>query len=1133
MTASAFPLVGIGASAGGLDAFHKFFEHMPADCGMAFVMILHLPADRKSMLPEILARWTRMPVVEGVDGALIEPNCVYVPPPHAIVSLKDGHLCVRMPMPDDQRLPRPIDAFFDALGASLGDQSIGIVLSGTGSDGALGLKAIKECGGLTIAQGSDGTFPQYGEMPAGAIATGSVDLVAPIEDIPGHLIRIKGSKLATIDVQEDSARRVDAARLKICAILREQAGHDFSGYRDKTFLRRVQRRMQVVGAGTLDDYAVRLKTDHDESLLLFRDLLIRVTSFFRDKETFEILEAKVIPQLFAGKHTDSAVRVWVPGCATGEEAYSLAMLLREHMDRLTAVPKVQVFATDIDDSAIATARLGRYPATLVKGLSQERCGRFFQAIPGGFVVSKEIRELCTFSPHNVVRDPPFSRMDLVSCRNLLIYMDADLQAAVIPAFHYSLLPGGILLLGGAESTARHQDLFEPIDKTARIFKRRNAKTPAISIDFHHSENALQRSALEGSRLPAVEREAASAVSDGTTTTPSPPPSQTDNSNPAELSSDLKSRAPSQPSTHKAVPLLSPAAEELEQVKQELLRWQEQFQSLTELHQTALEELRSSNEELHSVNEELQSTNEELETSKEELQSMNEEMHTVNVQLSEKVGELNESNSDLRNLFESTEIATIFLDRHLIIRSFTPAVAALYNLIPSDQGRPLTDIVSRLDYPHLNADVAYVLDTLKPLERRIARNDRTTHYIMRILPYREPDNEVSGVLVTFVDVTSIVQAEASLREADVRKDVFLATLSHELRNPLAPIRTAAHLLEAPDVTAEQLTRVRAIISRQVGHMSSLLDDLLDVARITRGSFPLKKELIDVKSLIEAAVEAVQPAMDAKRHTLRVEIPETPILLSADPVRLTQVMSNLLTNAAKYTATGGIITIGSYLDARDLTVFVRDNGIGLAPAMLPRLFEMFTRVRSQSDLSEGGLGIGLALAKGLVQLHGGRLAAHSAGLGKGSEFVVSLPRSLVVDECLVKSGKFNGKSNSTVARRVLIADDNRDGAETLGMLLELAGHEVHVAHSGAQALDLAQQVQPDVAVLDVGMPELNGYDVAERIRLQPWGKHMTLIALTGWGQRDDKRRAEDAGFDHHCTKPVDPDDLQRLFSPRSRG
>jgi CheY-like chemotaxis protein len=283
------------------------------------------------------------------------------------------------------------------------------------------------------------------------------------------------------------------------------------------------------------------------------------------------------------------------------------------------------------------------------------------------------------------------------------------------------------------------------------------------------------------------------------------------------------------------------------------------------------------------------------------------------------------------------------------------------------------------------------------------------------------------------------------------------------------------------------------------------------------------------LIEAAVEAAQPAMDAKRHTLRVEIPAKPILVNADPVRLAQVMSNLLTNAAKYTPTGGIITVGGYLEAQDLIVFVRDNGVGLAQEMIPEIFEMFTQIKSQNEASEGGLGIGLALSKGLVQLHGGQIAAHSAGLGTGSEFVMSLPRSLVVETSDSNATEFNGDSSTSSARRVLLADDNRDGAESLSMLLELAGHEVHLAHSGAEALELANQVRPDVAVLDIGMPELSGYEVAKRIRREPWGAHMILIALTGWGQQNDKLLAEASGFDHHCTKPVDPDELQRCFTP----
>jgi two-component system CheB/CheR fusion protein len=506
--------------------------------------------------------------------------------------------------------------------------------------------------------------------------------------------------------------------------------------------------------------------------------------------------------------------------------------------------------------------------------------------------------------------------------------------------------------------------------------------------------------------------------------------------------------------------------------------------------------------------------------------LNEELHTVNLRLTEKVDALDSANTDLRNLFDSTQIATIFLDRHLIIRSFTPAVATLFNLIPSDHGRPLTDIVSRLDYEYLRQDVSQVLQTLEPLERRVVRNDQAAHYIMRILPYREPDSAVSGVLITFVDVTSIVQAEAALVQADMRKDIFLATLSHELRNPLAPIRTAARLLQAKELSASQLASAQAVIARQVSHMSSLLDDLLDVSRITRGAFTLKKSQVSIDELIGAAQEAAQSSIDAKRHTLRVQCELAHRMLEVDAVRMTQVLSNLLLNASKYTPSGGLITLECRLESHGICFCVRDNGAGIPPDQLGAVFELFTRIDSGTGHSDGGLGIGLALAKGLVELHGGHIEARSTGIGQGSEFIVSLPRAVVCSDQTGPSSE-GSRTQGEESRRVLIADDNRDGAECMQLYLQMQGHEAHVAFNGGDALQLAQRIKPEVAVIDIGLPDMSGYDLAQRIREETWGRGVLLIALTGWGQDSDKLRARAAGFDRHCTKPVDPAELERLF------
>ncbi len=517
-------VVGIGASAGGLEAFHGFFSKMPGDSGMAFVVVLHLPANRRSLLAEILSRWTTMTVREVADNTPLEPNIVYVPPPHASTVLSDGMLRISVPAPGGPREFRPIDGLFGSLASSLGERAVGIVLSGTGSDGALGLKAIRTGGGLTIAQAfvelrADEATHHYNDMPASAIAIGAVELILPVEEMPAQLMRLRADRLDLLPAALLETE-IEAERLRICAILRARMGHDFGNYKTKTFMRRVARRMQVLAIPTLTAYGDHLDASDLEPMLLFRDLLIRVTAFFRDNEAFDAIEQLVMPRLFAGRSAENTVRIWVAGCSTGEEAYSLAILLREHMDKLRGAPRVQIFATDIDDPAIATARLGRYPAALLEGISAERKARFFTQSDSGFVVAKEIRDLCTFSTHSLVRDPPFSQIDLVSCRNLLIYMDAELQAKVIPAFHYALSPGGLLILGISESASRHENLFVPIERSARIFQRRDVRSPPIEVN-----GRIVR------RLPSADRKAVPDRTDapplssyGTMPKAAPPPS---------------------------------------------------------------------------------------------------------------------------------------------------------------------------------------------------------------------------------------------------------------------------------------------------------------------------------------------------------------------------------------------------------------------------------------------------------------------------------------------------------------------------------------------------------------------------------------------------------------------------------
>ncbi len=418
------------------------------------------------------------------------------------------------------------------------------------------------------------------------------------------------------------------------------------------------------------------------------------------------------------------------------------------------------------------------------------------------------------------------------------------------------------------------------------------------------------------------------------------------------------------------------------------------------------------------------------------------------------------------------------------------------------------------------------------EEQIVRTPRTgelRHRQVNSAPVRDGSGKVIGSVSVVRDITDRKRAEAALREADRRKNVFLATLSHELRNPLAPIRTAVRLLDSPEVSQIDLKRCQSILSRQVAHMASLLDDLLDVSRLTRGELTLKKACVPLRQLLDNAVETAQPLINARRHRLLIELPPGQFALEVDPVRFTQIISNLLTNAAKYTRIGGHITLGCRLEPEALVIFVRDTGIGVSQEMYTEIFKMFVQAEPGHERAEGGLGIGLALVKALVDLHGGHIEVQSAGRDRGSTFTVTLPRSVIVADPVAAAAPSAGQPAHKVGpRRVLVADDNADGADLLATLLELSGHEVHVAHDGAEAFEMATRVQPHVALLDIGMPGLNGYELAERIRREPWGGQMLLIAVTGWGQEDDKRRAKAAGFDHHMTKPMDPMQLESIFA-----
>jgi two-component system CheB/CheR fusion protein len=945
--------VGIGASAGGVEALEAFFRAVPAENDMAFVVATHLPPHRDSLLAEILGRATQMPVVNARDDQPVEVQHVYVLPPGAVLTIREGRLRLRH-TGAAERERAPIDVFFTSLAEDQGEQAIGVVLSGGGSDGTLGLKALKENGGLTVAQGANVTRPRFADMPSNAVAAGFVDLVLPVEEIPERIIAYVRNWAAL------EAERSDEVLSKIYTLLRTRTGHDFSEYKDRTFQRRVQRRMQVAQTTKIERYADRLQEDPDEVRALFRDLLIGVTNFFRDAEAFRTLETRVVPKLFERKGASDEVRVWVAGCATGEEAYSIAVLLREHMDLLEAPPKVQIFATDIDETSMTVARTARYPASLVSDISPERLRRFFVQEGASYRVAKDLREMCIFSNHSVIRDPPFSRLDLISCRNLLIYLKPGLQGQVFPLFHYALRPGGYLFLGLSENIARYTDLFLQLDKANRVFRRRDlvARPPVPFRHFlPHPSRIGTASAVgdgQGPNRSDLLRKVANTIveqfapayvivdefgqalyfSAGTgkyLQAAAGPPNRdiiamarpglrpdlrallhqakqadrrvTRNGIAVQVNGGVQAisvvvepikegnetaygivfidRGPID-TEHESADSETPESTDItvRQIERELNETKERLQSTIEELETANEEFRSSNEELLSVNEELQSANEELETSKEELQSVNEELQTVNNELRSKVDELDRANSDLTNLFQSTQIATVFLDRDLVIRNFTPAVTKLFSLIAGDRGRPLTDIASRIDYPELESDIRTVFAG-EVIERPVRLASGESHYLARILPYRT-EKEIDGVLLTFVDVTNIMAAEE-------QQKVLTAELSHRVKNALAVVSSIAERT-LPDGEAKNDLIGRFLA---LGHTH----DLLSQAGWAEASL---QEVV----LGELAPHILDDGSNATVNGPPVMLkPQAALLLAL-------VIHELVTNAAKYgalSAPGGCVQL----------------------------------------------------------------------------------------------------------------------------------------------------------------------------------------------------------------------------------
>ena len=1247
-----FPFVGIGASAGGLEAVTELLSRLPAECGFALLIVQHLDPSRPSLLSHILSRHTSMDVEAAADQTLIAVNHVYVIPPNTSMSVWQGRLVLR-PRNEAIGPPMPIDDLLESLGKDQGANAIGVILSGSGTDGAIGLQAIKACGGITFAQ--DEASARFGSMPRAAIGLGCVDLVLPPAGIAQELTRIashpmhgchvlRGNDHVHDQSNEDAMRRLFRELRAACSI-------DFSHYKRGTVERRLSRRLALHAVDNVTDYLKVLTTDPGEAQALCRDLLIRYTEFFRDPEAFDALTDTVLPRLVQHADAATALRIWVPGCATGEEVYSIGICVMEYLARRSLNIPVQIFGTDISDEALETARTGRYIENIARSVSPDRLSRFFIRDGDHYRVVKALRDCCTFARQNVAYDAPFSRIDLVSCRNLLIYLDPTLQRRVMPAFHFALQRDGVLMLGLSESVGAYSELFSVIEsKRAKLFGKkptsnrtyvgmnvptlpttiampitaaRQATEPSGAEGRDGLRRDVERATLERFSPPSVLCDDAFNVVEfrGDTGTflnnpPGAPTSQLQRLARPDvflaISEAMRQVRSSGVSVRKSglqvdvsgqsrqlaidiVPVIPTTGEgrwylvfftvmdeatadlggtsnvslvnalkralvasvagsarrrgddakdkEIERLSAELRNLREQVRVMLEDHEAAIEELKALEEEAQSSNEEFQSTNEELETAKEELQSLNEELSTANDELRFRNRELKVLHDNVTQGRDYADAIIETMSQPLVILEGSDARViranqAFFERFATSPRETLQVSLYSLGNGQWNIPaLRELLEELLPHRTQIRDHEITADFpdigvrTMMLNAARLSWPEHALIVLTIDDVTYSHDLVSKLKATDRQKDEFLAMLAHELRNPLAATTNAMHLLKHEKAGDETKRAALATMERQLRNQVRMVDDLLDISRITRGLVALRIEPLDLAQIVRQAHDALREHIAAREHAVTLSLPLTPLPVDGDAARMEQVVTNLLSNSIKYTPHGGRIELSLERESDEAVLSVVDNGIGMTEAFLGRVFDVFVQAERSTDRNIGGLGIGLSVVRRLVELQGGTIEAHSEGLQRGSRFVVRLPA--LSPETVVPKPAAAGESvtddviGRLKPRRILVVDDYADVGYSALALLTLQGHEVRHARDGPAALRTAQEFRPDAILLDIGLPGMNGYEVARQLRRQPEQEQVLIIAVSGFGQTGDVAKARDAGIDHYIAKPADPEEVTELL------
>jgi two-component system CheB/CheR fusion protein len=1185
-------VVGIGASAGGLEACQRFLAVMPPASGMAFILIQHLDPTHESLLVELLSKATTMPVRQATDGMVLENDHLYVIPPGTYLSFSRGALHLSEPLAKrGARLP--YDFLLQSLAASVGARAICVILSGSGTDGTIGLQAIKAAGGLVIAQAPDDAA--YDGMPRSAIASGEVDIILPVEQIALELVKYR-LRLTALQSTTGAAR--------IVALLKDKTAHDFSLYKSGTLERRIAHRMTLAGipAEEMDRYFEIVETDLKEREQLADDLLINVTSFFRDPVVFGILATTLVPEIVATA-ADRAIRIWVAGCSTGEETYSLAMLFQEQISAAGSVARIQIFASDVDEKAVAAAREGSYPATIEQSVSVERLRRFFIKHASGYQVTPELRANVVFVVQDVLADPPFSKLDLVSCRNLLIYLKPEAQAKVISIFHFALRTGGALLLGSAEAVNAHDARFSVMSKQARLYRktgvpsldqkftipggelvrapaRNNPARAGASVDIadfckrlivdmyapaviliNERFETLYSAGPTGLYLRVVQgypthdlqaalkpglraRLKAAVAKAGNDNVKIIVPGGRINRDGESLQFNVEVTPVRQQTErlflvcftghmkHNQLPSQAEPADGTlrnAELEEELREARAENAALSQSLELSSQEQHAINEEAMSVNEEFQSTNEELVTSKEELQSLNEELTVLNSQLQETLERSRTTSNDLQNVLYSTDVATLFLDEKLNIRFFTPAAKALFTVIASDVGRPLSDLHSIVSDLALLTDAVQVLKNFKPIERDVeARNGEW--FSRRILPYRTHEESVAGVVITFTDITqrkqaklALSEAQASAERANTAKSRFMAAASHDLRQPLQTLTLLNGLL-AKITGGAQAQKLLHKMDKTTDSMGEILSTLLDINQIEAGVVKPEMASFPINELLQKLGEEF--AFIAEERGLTLHTVPCSLHVYTDPKLLEQIIRNLVSNALKFTKKGGVL-LGCRRAENTLRIEVWDSGSGIPKSELGVIFNEYHQVDNVARDRSRGLGLGLSIVQRLGQILGHPVLVRST-YGRGSVFSIEVEISVAPPP--VSAGSQDKAAEDANAQpephiwNILVIEDDTDNRHLLEMSLIEEGHVIAAAPDGESAIKLVatRLASPDIVIVDYNLPGgTNGLQVISELR-QLNQKPFAVIVCTGDISAETIRRIAE----HDCiylSKPMKLNDL----------